>query len=183
MTSAPWTAPIPDGHSLVKLPAPVLDALADGDLELARASSYLADLPAEALGPYLVGEECRGVWTRRRRQIQADPGDALWVTRLLLCDDSVVGRAGFHGPPDAAGMVEVGYAVDPAHRRQGHARAALGILLEVARTDSRVLVVRATVRPDNLPSRALVDQNGFLEVGLQWDVEDGVETVLERPAT
>jgi ribosomal-protein-alanine N-acetyltransferase len=29
-----------------------------------------------------------------------------------------VGRAGFHGPPDADGMVEVGYAVDPAFRRR-----------------------------------------------------------------
>lgn len=79
-------------------------------------------------------------------------------------------------------MVEVGYAIDPGCRRRGHARAALEILLEVARVHPRVAVVRATVRPDNLASLRLVEHYGFREVGVQWDDEDGLETILEVAA-
>lgn len=76
-------------------------------------------------------------------------------------------------------MVEIGYAIDHLCRRQGHARAALKILLDVAAGDSRVNVVRATVRLDNLASRALIDQHGFSIMGEQWDDNDGLEVILE----
>jgi hypothetical protein len=42
--------------------------------------------------------------------------------------------------------------------------------------------VRASVRPDNIASTALVDSCGFVAVGQQWDEEDGLRTVYERPA-
>jgi RimJ/RimL family protein N-acetyltransferase len=42
--------------------------------------------------------------------------------------------------------------------------------------------VRASVRPDSLASRALVESFGFVPVGQQWDDEDGLETIYERPA-
>jgi len=38
------------------------------------------------------------------------------------------------------------------------------------------------ISPDNLASRALVSQYGFVEVGEQWDDEDGLETIFEAPA-
>jgi RimJ/RimL family protein N-acetyltransferase len=76
-------------------------------------------------------------------------------------------------------MVEVGYAIEPAERRKGHAKAALGILLDVTRRDERVKTVRASVGTQNVASRALVDSMGFKEVGEQWDDEDGLEVVLE----
>ncbi len=76
-------------------------------------------------------------------------------------------------------MVEVGYSVDPDYRRKRYARAALAILLDTARALPAVRTVRATIRPDNSPSRSLVDQYGFIEVGEQWDDEDGLELVLE----
>lgn len=76
-------------------------------------------------------------------------------------------------------MVEVGYSIDPKERRRGHAKAALRILLDVARRDDRVKTVRASVGPDNLLSRGLVEKEGFEEVGEQWDGEDGLEIVFE----
>jgi len=94
----------------------------------------------------------------------------------------VVGFAGYHGPPDSAGMVEVGYAVDPIYRRQGYARAALVVLLDRAEREPSVRTVRATIRPDNRASRLLVLQYGFVEVGEQWDDEDGLETIFEVDA-
>jgi RimJ/RimL family protein N-acetyltransferase len=69
--------------------------------------------------------------------------------------------------------------VDSDHRRRGHARAALRILLDIAGAEPGVHTVRASVRPDNLPSRRLVDAFGFRAVGRQWDEDDGWETVLQ----
>ncbi|QCB96643.1 hypothetical protein E5206_06620 [Arthrobacter sp. PAMC25564] len=51
----------------------------------------------------------------------------------------------------------------------------------MAKYHPEVAVVRATVRPDNLSSRRLLDQYGFREAGDQWDDDDGLETILEVP--
>ena len=160
---------------IVQLDAPTLAALADGDLPRADLTSPVR------LSPYLVSDECTGTWRRRAEQVLETPGDAAWVTGVVWDEEAerAVGRAGFHAAPDEAGMVEVGYSIDPAHRRQGYARAALEALLARARADGSVATLRATVAPDNLASRALIDQYGLVEVGEQWDDEDGLEVVLE----
>ena len=77
------------------------------------------------------------------------------------------------------GMVEVGYAVDPAHRRRGYARAALETLMDRARTEPDVRTLRATVSPGNTASLGLIAQYDFTEVGEQWDDEDGLEVIYE----
>jgi RimJ/RimL family protein N-acetyltransferase len=51
-----------------------------------------------------------------------------------------------------------------------------------AQRDPAVLRFRASVRPDNAPSRNLVTSLGFTEVGSQWDDEDGEETLFECAA-
>lgn len=163
---------------LVELSPPAIHALAAGDLAAAnRAATIL-------LTPYLVERECRRVWQRRSGQIQADASTAGWITRAVLDVDRqvVVGRAGFHGPPDATGMVEIGYAIDPACRRQGYARASVLALLDRAFGEPTVHTVRATISPDNTASRLLVLRYGFAEVGEQWDDEDGPETIFELGA-
>jgi RimJ/RimL family protein N-acetyltransferase len=135
------------------------------------------------LTPWLAGAECRSVWRLRAVQVSADRATARWVTRVIWdpARGVAVGRAGFHGPPDAVGMVEVGYAIDPAFRRQGYARAALRALLGWAAAEPGVTTVRASVGPDNAASRELVLAHGFVEVGEQMDDEDGPEIVYERP--
>ncbi|MEV0347819.1 GNAT family N-acetyltransferase [Nonomuraea sp. NPDC050680] len=62
----------------------------------------------------------------------ADPRHAPWIARQAVTgpEGVVVGHAGFHGPPDEVGMVEIGYAVAPDFRRQGYGRA---ILIELLR--------------------------------------------------
>ena len=179
VTSDPWmsTARMAKGLRLVLIPAPVLHALGAGDRELASG------LSAEQLTPYLLGDECRGLWRMRSAQIASIAADLDWVTRIIVDPETgPVGLAGFHGAPDDRGMVEIGYRIDPAHRRRGYARSALEILLAVAKDDPGVTVVRATVSPDNMPSRALIGQYGFCEVGEQWDNEDGLEIILELAA-
>lgn len=182
--AAPWRTPSSEGRSvqLIQVPPDVLERLANGDLAGANLAASRHE-PQLSLAPYLVAPECRSVWQRRHRQIAGDPYAAAWVTRLVLDAKSgdIVGRAGFHGPPDGVGMVEIGYAIDPAHRRRGYARAALEALLDAAARERSVRVVRATIQPDNTASRALVDQYGFVDVGVQWDEEDGEETIFELP--
>jgi [ribosomal protein S5]-alanine N-acetyltransferase len=182
VSDTPWTSDAPDGArvELVRLDTSAVDALAARDLDRA---ARIAGLP---LTSYLVADECVPVWRMRSLQLRRSPEDADWVTRLVVrpggadgTDGAVVGRAGFHGAPDAHGMVEVGYSVDPDHRRRGYARAALETLVAVARDAPGVTTVRACIRPDNTPSRTLVDAYGFEAVGEQWDDEDGLETILE----
>jgi len=111
------------------------------------------------------------------------PEDLPWVTGILVDDETgaVVGAAGFHAAPDADGMVEVGYGVDPDLRRHGYARAGLLAMIDRAREDSSARVFRVTVSPDNAASLGLVAQLPFVEVGEQWDEEDGLETIFELP--
>jgi RimJ/RimL family protein N-acetyltransferase len=164
--------------AIIQLSPPTLAALADGDLEAANRTA------AVPLTPYFVQADQRSTWRRRAIQVVDDPPSADWITGVIwdVERECAVGRAGFHAPPDERGMVEVGYSVDPALRRQGYARAALEALLDRAAQDSRVRVVRASVRPDNTPSSNLIAQYGFVKVDEAWDDEDGLEYVYEVPA-
>ena len=163
---------------IVHLTGPAVHALARGDQAAAEAVSPVP------LSGFLAGPECRGVWARRARQSDDDPASAGWVTGVIWDEENsvAVGRAGFHAPPDAAGLVEIGYAVEPARRRQGYARAALEALLRRAADDPLVKTVRVSISPDNVASYSLAAHYGFVKVGEQWDEEDGREIVYEVPA-
>ncbi|MCZ2822419.1 GNAT family N-acetyltransferase [Modestobacter sp. VKM Ac-2977] len=170
----------PSGPSvrLVQLPAAVFTALAAGDL---AAADELSPVPLTA---YFAGPDWASVWRRRAAQLITHPEDAGWITRVIWDPTrrAAVGRAGFHGAPDRDGMVEIGYAVAPAWRRQGYARAAFEQLLNRARAEPAVRTVRVTISPANTASRALALPYGFVPVGEQQDDEDGLELVYEVAA-
>jgi RimJ/RimL family protein N-acetyltransferase len=163
------------GVRIVQLDAAALHALAAGDLEAANATSPVP------LSPYFAGPDWRALWRRRSLQIVADPGSAGWITGVIWDGRRrlAVGRAGYHGPPDSAGLVEIGYAVNPTYRRRGYARAAVVLLLERAVREPDVRTVRASISPENAASRNLILQHGFAEVGEQWDDDDGREILYE----
>ena len=162
---------------IVHLPAETLVALAAGDLDAANTTSPVL------LTPWLVSDEAIGTWRYRATQVVDAPQDLEWVTGSIWDEDRevVVGQAGFHAAPNADGMVEVGYAVDPAERRRGYARAVLLAMLDRARAEPAAHTFRATVSPDNAPSLGLIAQLPFVEVGEQWDEEDGLEIIFELP--
>lgn len=163
---------------IVHLNLPTLVALAAGDLESAQQVS------PTLLSEWLASQECRGTWALRAAQVDLEPDHGGWVTGVVrdaLTGDAV-GKAGFHAPPDERGMVEVGYAIDPAYRGQGYARAALAHLMDRAHADPRVTVVRASIAPDNIPSQRTIAAYDFVLVGDQWDEEDGLEVVYECSA-
>lgn len=177
----------------VKLSPAALAALIAGDLKAASAAAGIT------LSQYLVDESW--LWRVRLEQIEDDPASADWIARAAVAEPTagvgapppgqagrapagrggvVVGHGGFHGPPDADGIVEVAYSVDPLHRRRGYAKAMLRALLERADADPSVTAVRASIRPDNLGSRATIAGFGFKKIGEQWDQVDGLEDVFLR---
>jgi ribosomal-protein-alanine N-acetyltransferase len=155
-----------------------LNALMSGDLaEASRVAGV-------ELTDYFLAADAMWLWRLRAGQIAADPDSARWVAWAAVAEPGgfVVGYAGFHGPPDADGMVEVGYSVDPARRRQGYATAMLRALLRRAADEPGVRAVRATISPDNAASLATIAGFGFTPNGEQWDEEDGLELIFDRPA-
>lgn len=161
---------------LVQLSEETLTALLNNDLEAARALSGIE------LTPYFL--EHNWLWQIRLEQIHEDPTAADWIARAVVAEPEqvVVGHAGFHGPPDAGGLVEVAYSVDPAHRRKGHATAMLVAALERANGDPTVHTVRASISPENEASLATIRRFGFVAAGEQWDEEDGLELLFEWDA-
>jgi ribosomal-protein-alanine N-acetyltransferase len=92
--------------------------------------------------------ECFGVWV----MIERDTG-------------SVVGDAGFMGPPDEAGSIEVGYSVIPERRRRGYATEAARVIVEWALSQPGVRVVVAGCDRDNAPSIRTLERLGFQRTG------------------
>src|SRR5690348_11759747 len=61
----------------------------------------------------------------------ADP----WIHGFVLVHRTtgeVVGRCGFKGPPDAEGMIEIAYGVNPDQEGKGYATEAAGGLVSYA---------------------------------------------------
>lgn len=157
---------------LQMLDAGVLQALVDGDVTAATAAAGVA-IPAWFVAdPWL--------WTLRLGQLIGEPDHAPWLIRAVVAPDgTVVGHAGYHGPPDARGMVEIGYEIAPEHRRRGYARGAVEGLLAFA-GEHGATVARASISPENVASLALVASFGFVRTGEQMDEIDGLELVFER---
>ena len=154
----------------------MLSLLIEGDLAGASAAA------GTELSEFIASEDW--LWRIRRDQIAGDPASAEWIARAAVDAGTgvVVGHGGFHGPPDGDGTVEVAYSVDPAFRLRGYAKAILRALLRRADSDPAVRAVRASIRPDNAGSLATIAGSGFKKVGEQWDPEDGLEFVFQRPA-
>ena len=119
----------------------------------------------------------------RLQQLEADPGEEPWLLRAIVLRETAeaVGYVNFHAPPDARGMVEMGYTVLPSQRRNGYATEAANGMWDWA-AESGAGILRAAISPDNEPSLALVRRAGFVEVGEQIDEIDGLELIFEKPA-
>jgi RimJ/RimL family protein N-acetyltransferase len=130
------------------------------------------------------------IWFGARADaMEEDPTTLPWFTRVLLLRSraqaaatapTIVGHAGFHGPPDEQGRVELGYTIVTELRRQGFAEEAVRALMAWAANAAGVTRFRASVGPWNAPSLGLVRKLGFVQVGVQWDEEDGEELVFHR---
>jgi ribosomal-protein-alanine N-acetyltransferase len=83
---------------------------------------------------------------------------------------TLIGAGGFMGPPDAAGMAEIGYSIAADWRGQGLATELVGGLVQQAAATGMVRRLVAHTNADNLGSQRVLLANGFEPEGL---VEDG----------
>jgi RimJ/RimL family protein N-acetyltransferase len=111
----------------------------------------------------------------------ADPAAAPFLLRLAVLRDRriVVGSAGFHGRPDADGMIEIGLGIEPAERGKGYAQELLRGMWAWVVGKPEVRTLRYTVSPDNAASQAIIRKLDFEHRGQQIDDVDGPEDVYE----
>ena len=118
-----------------------------------------------------------------RQQLLADPARAPWFGHYIVSwidgRDTLVGTAGYKGPPDTSGMVEIGYSIVPAYHRMGIGKAAVNRLVAQAFADTRVRAVTAETPTDFLASRGLLEKCGFQPAGIRIDPEDGELALYE----
>jgi RimJ/RimL family protein N-acetyltransferase len=110
---------------------------------------------------------------------ESDP----WVHGFKMVrrrDGIAIGRCGFVGPPDDAGMVEIAYEVDEAFRGQGYASEAAMGLISYGLGDSRVRVIRAHTLAQENASTHVLRKCGFARVGDSMDHALGVVWRWER---
>ena len=73
----------------------------------------------------------------------------------------LIGVAGYKGPPDESGVVEVGYGIVPERRRRGFASEAVRALVARAFGDARVKTVVAHTLPQLVASIGVLRTTGF----------------------
>ncbi len=89
-------------------------------------------------------------------------------------DDQLVGVVGYKHPPDAEGMVEIGYGVLPQFQRKGIAAEAAGGLIARAFGIPAVRRITAETFPSLIASIRVLEKNGLRLVG------EGSETGVIR---
>lgn len=175
------------------------------DLRIRTARTTLVLLPREFLEAALAGriasseralgatlpkdwpdEDDKYLLQMRIADLKVHPERAPWLVRAIVENETqrMIGHVGFHGPPNDAGLAEIGYTIFPEHRRKGFAEEAVRALFAWALVKEGVKGFRASVGPWNDPSLKMVGKLGFRQVGVQWDERDGQELVFElRPTS
>jgi ribosomal-protein-alanine N-acetyltransferase len=92
-----------------------------------------------------------------------------WLHFVVLTrsatDRTLIGSAGYKGPPSPDGTVEVGYGIVRDHQRQGYASEAVRGLLGRAFAVSEVRRVIAETYPELTPSIGVLRKCGFRLIG------------------
>lgn len=164
---------------LIPMTPAFLRASLAGDLREAE-EQIRATLPAD--WPCI-----RDVLLLRLQQLEADPTLQPWLLRAISLREcrTIIGYIGFHSAPGpeylrlwSPDAVEFGFAIFPAHRRQGYAAEASRALMQWAHHVHGVTRFVMTIDPNNLPSQNLAASLGFKRIGSHVDEEDGIEDVL-----
>lgn len=148
-----------------------LRAALAGRAELARALGVVVP----ETWPHDFLDDAAIVYTLERVQA-GGAGTGWWFHFVVLADGSaprtLIGSAGYKGPPDADGTVEIGYGIVSDRRRRGYATEAARALVERAFEDARVRRVIAETLPALVGSIGVLAACGFH--GIDGGSEPGV---------
>ena len=172
------TAPEPIRTARLELPALTVhqyDRLLAGDRD-----GVGGELGAEIGADWLA--DAHWLIALRREQLRDHPDHLPWLIRPVLRREAgeppeAIGYVNFHAPPNDDGAAEIGYALLALWRGRGYGLEAARGALTWAAADPRVRTLRASVAPDNDASLRLIGKLGFVQVGEQWDPDDGLELV------
>ena len=115
--------------------------------------------------------------------LRSSTGENPWHFGFAIIDkgtECAIGNAGFKGPPDDEGVVEIAYGVVPDFEGKGFATEAAGQLVCYAADDSSVRLIRAHTLPEENASTRVLTKNGFKKIGVVEDPEDGTVWCWER---
>ncbi len=138
---------------------------------------------AEGYRDFFVSDDFPEEWLDSvRARTKADP----WHDGFFLVEREsglAIGSAGFKGPPDASGTVEIAYAVVPDFEGRGFATEAAEGVVRYAESTGEVRKVRAHTLPEANASTQVLAKCGFRHVGEVEDPEDGTVWRWEREVT
>jgi RimJ/RimL family protein N-acetyltransferase len=135
---------------------------------------------ADGLREFYLSDDVSPVWLA---QLRASPAADPWAHGFAIIPregGEVIGSAGFKGPPDEDGMVEIAYGIVPDYQGRGFGTEAAMALLAIASRDGRVKLVRAHTFPVHNGSTRVLTKCGFKFVGEVMDPEDGLVWRWER---
>jgi [ribosomal protein S5]-alanine N-acetyltransferase len=100
-------------------------------------------------------------------RLTAAPETLPWWFYFVVLQDTnqLVGTAGFKGPPNAEGLVEIGYGIVSDQRRKGYASEAVQGLIDFAKRDPAVKTIIAETMPDLVGSIGVLATCGFVHIG------------------
>ena len=110
----------------------------------------------------------------------ADP----WIHGFKVIDrfnGTLLGSAGFTGPPSQDATVEIAYSVNPEHQGKGYATEAAAALVRYALETGIVRTVRAHTLPQPNASGRVLAKCGFRYIGEVIDPDDGLVWRWETP--
>lgn len=135
---------------------------------------------ANGLRDFMVSAEISAEWLDRLRGATVtDP----WVHGFVVVHRETglaIGTAGFKGPPDDAGAVEIAYGIVAEYEGRGYATEAAAALVAFAAERGRVRLVRAHTLPMPNASTRVLAKCGFQHIGDVVDPEDGLVWRWER---
>jgi RimJ/RimL family protein N-acetyltransferase len=103
------------------------------------------------------------------RQAEAgDDGGGQWGMFQIILHETgeVIGDIGFHGPPDGAGTVEIGYSVVEQYRGRGLAGESAVAICGLTWSRPEVTKIIAQTAEDNAASAGVLRHAGFREDGI-----------------
>jgi RimJ/RimL family protein N-acetyltransferase len=146
----------------------------------ARFEQVLGLPAADGLHGFYVSDDVSPTWLAALRN---SSGPDPWRHGFFVVhreSRSVIGSAGFKGPPESTGIVEVAYGIVPGFQGRGYATEAAAALVAFAFASGQVRLVRAHTRPEANASTRVLLKCGFRHVGTVVDPEDGPVWRWER---
>ena len=129
---------------------------------------------AEGMREFMYSGDISAAWLA---QLRTATEANVWVHGFAVVhreSNSVIGTEGFKGPPDAEGVVEIGYGIVPAFQGRGFATEATAALVRFACEGDQVRLIRAHTLPVANASTRVLAKCGFTRIGEVVDPEDGL---------